>query len=446
LITSVAILLALAPPALAQTATSLDSLLKGLSNTPDWKSADLVYESVQRSLEAAQAATGLKLTPGASYSLTDSSGTTSNSLAVSASASLGVLPWTAGADAVQAAQRALNRAALTLLSARNTVYINLTSQYFNARQATQSNDFAQANLKLQENLERVAQAKYQAGQISFSDLLTQQQTLQSARVSATSAAGNLQITRQVLANTLGIPASSLGDLTTAPQEPDLPSGTPDTLVAQALKNRSDVQSAQSRLEDAQASLDSAQRNRWIPDSSLSLGYAQRNTTGTTSTSVSAGLNFKSGNASLSASVPVVSSGTSGTTANVLSLGLSVALPLLDPASDASINSNQTALSAAQLSLESARRAAELDLRQKYLQAQTAKAQVAIAKAALATANQTLKTAQAKLAAGTGTALDVQSAQVNQQQAQLNLDNAIVAAQTAALALQNALGINLAGGQ
>lgn len=441
-----ALIFALSCPVWAQDALTLEAALKALQIGPAWQSADLTYESTLRSLEAAQAAAGLKVTPGASYSLTDSGGTTSNSLTLSGTASLGVLPWTSSADAVRAAQRALERAALTRANTRNTLYANLVSQYFGARQAAENNDLAQANLRLQENLTRVAQARYNTGQLSFSDLLTQQQALETARVSAVSAAGNLEIARQTLANTLGIAASSLGELTTPPTVPTLPAGNLEVLIAQAQKSRPDVLSAQSQLEDAQDNLSVAQRNRWLPDSSVSLGYSVRNaTTGTASTSVSAGLNFKSGTASLSASVPVVSGNSSGTTVDVLSLGLSVAFPLLDPASDASVDSGQTALSAARLAVLSAQRAAELDVRQKYQGAQTALAQVGIARAALATANQTLKTAQAKLAAGTGTAIEVQQAQVNAQQAQVNLDSAIISAQNAAVTLQNALGVNLIGG-
>lgn len=440
-----ALIFALSCPVWAQEALTLEAALKALQNSPSWRSADLSYESALRALEAAQAASGLQVTPGASYTLADSSGSTSNNLTLSGTASLNVLPWTPSADAIRAAQRALERAALTRASTRNTLYATLISQYFGVRQAMESNNLAQANLKLQEALTRVAQAKYDTGQLSLSDLLTQQQALESAQVSAGSAAGNLEIARQTLANTLGIPASNLGEFPTAPTTPTLPTEPLEALISQAQARRPDVRIAQSQLEDAQDNLSIAQRNRWLPDSSVNLGYSVRNpTTGSTTTSISAGLDFKSGTAGLSASVPVVSSSSSGNTANVLSLGLSVSFPLLAPSGDASIRSSQTALSAAQLALQSAQRAAELDVRQKYQQAQTALAQVGIAQAALTTANQTLKTAQAKLAAGTGTAVDVQQAQVNVQQAQVNLDSAIINAQTAAIALQNALGVNLTG--
>lgn len=444
---SLALLLALASPALAQSPLSLADALKALQSGPAWRSADLTYESAQRSLEAAQAAAGLKVTPGASYTLADSGGTTSSSLTLTGTASLGVLPWTPSADTVRAAQRTLERAALARANTRNTLYVNLTGQYLSARQAAESNTLAGANLQLQEALTRVAQARYDTGQLSFSDLLTQQQSLETARVNAVSTAGQLEIARQTLANTLGVSASTVGELTTAPAVPTLPSAALEALIAQAQTLRPDVQSAQSQLQDAEDSLGIARRDRWFPDSSVSLGYSVRNTTtGTASASVSTGLNFKTGVASASASVPVVSGGSSGgTNANVLSLGLSVALPLIDPARDASINSGQTSLSAAQLAVQTAQRAAELDVRQKYQVAQTAQAQVNIARAALTTANQTLKTAQAKLAAGTGTAIDVQQAQVNVQTAQVNLDSAIVTAQNAAVALQNALGTNLIGG-
>ena len=276
-------LLALTPPVLAQ-GLSLDTALKGLPAAPDWRSSDLTYESALRSLEAAQAAAGLRVTGTSSYSLNSSTQT----LNVGATAAVNVLPWSSAADAIKVAQRTLERAALDRRDARNTLVVNLTTQYFSARQAALDNALAQATLKLRENQVRVAEAKYQAGQLSFEDLLTAQQNLETARVNAASAAGNLEITRQTLANTLGVLPSTLGDLSTAPKEADLPSGSLETLIAQALSQRSDVLKAQSRLADAQASLDIAQRDRWLPDTSLSLGYNQGSGS-TTTTSVTAGL-------------------------------------------------------------------------------------------------------------------------------------------------------------
>lgn len=432
------ILLALAPPVLAQNAPlNLNDALGALPSSPDWRSADLSYESAVRTLEAAQAAAGFKLTAGGSYTLSQS-----NTLTLSSTASLGVLPWSPTQDAIRSAQRALERAALTRRDARNSLYINLVTQYFNLRQAASDAAIAQSTLALRERQLQITQARNQAGTATLSDVLEAQQNLDAARSSVVSAAGALEIARLTLAGTLGVSPSSLGQPATAPSEPELPAGTLETLLQQAYARRSDVLKAQSQLQDAQESLAAAQRDRLIPDSSLSVGYGSGIAQG--SASVSAGLNFKSGNASISGSVPVVSSG-SGNQTPSWSLNLSASFPVFDPVSDAKVNSAQTALAAAQQALDAARRAAELDVRQKYQALQTAKASVAAAKAALNAANQNLRTAQARLEAGTGTALDVQSAEVNQQQASRNLETATAQAQLAALALQNALGADLTGG-
>lgn len=433
------VLLALAPPVLAQDAPlNLNDALRAIPNSPDWRSADLAYESALRSLEAAQAATAFKLTAAGSYTVSQS-----NTLTLSSTASLGVLPWSSAQDAIRSAQRALERAALNRRDTRNTLYINLVTQYFNLRQATNDVAIAQATLALRERQLQVVQAQNQAGTATLGDVLEAQQNLDTARSNLVNASGTLEIARLILANTLGVSPASLGRPATLPSEPELPSGTLEALLQQAYARRSDVLKAQSQLQDAQDSLAIAQRDRLIPDSSLSVGYSS-GSVAQGGGSISAGLNFKSGNASITGSVPVVGAG-SGNQTPSWSLNLSASFPVFDPVSDAKIHSAQTALEAAQQALDAARRAAELDVRQKYQALQTAKAGVAAAKAALNAANQNLRTAQARLQAGTGTALDVQSAEVNQQQASRNLETAMAQAQIAFLALQNALGADLTGG-
>ncbi|RIH87037.1 TolC family protein [Calidithermus roseus] len=428
---------------------SLEAALAALPRTVEWQNAELAYESALRSLEAAQAAVGLKVTGSGSYSLggsqSASSSTSGQNLSLGASASMTVLPWSSAYDSIASAQRALERAALTRRDSRNSLVINLTSQYFALRQAQQAEALAQATLRLRENQLRVAQARYQAGQASFTDFLSAQQDLDSARLDAASASGNLEIARQALASTLGLAPAALSSLSTAPSAPTLPSTPLESLIEQAMSRRSDVLAALSRLQDAQASLASAQRDRWLPDASLSLSYSNgaSGSSGGGSTSVTAGLNFKSGSASLGTSIPLVSSATStGTSVSSWNLGLSLALPVLAPSSDAQLSNAQTALELAQLSLQSARRSAELDVRQKYLAAQSALAKVSLAQGALSSAAKNLETAEARLKAGTGTALEVQSAQVGRQQAQNNLEATTAQAYLAWLNLHSALGADL----
>jgi len=426
-------LLALASPVLAQsTALELPQALQALPSTLDWISADLGYESAVRQLEAAQAALGLKLSGGADYTLRESTG---SNLTLSSTASMGVLPWSSSADAIRSAQRALERAALTRRDARNALFITLHNQYFGLRQAQNELAIAQATLSLRERQLQIVTAQSQAGTATLSDLLAAQQNLDAARSGLVSAQGTVEIARL----TLGLNPQNLGQPSTLPSEPDLPSENLEALLQRAYVNRSDLLRTQSQLQDAEENLASAQRDRLIPNAALSAGYS---TGGTSAASVSAGLNFKSGTASLSGAVPLVQ-GTSGAPQSQgWNVGLSLSVPIFDPVSDSRINSTQTALEAARQALETTRKAAELDVRQRFQSLQTAKASIAAARAGLNAASQSLRTAQARLQAGTGTSLDVQVAQLNQLQAQRNLEAALIQAQLAALALQNTLGTDL----
>ncbi|MDW8425846.1 MAG: TolC family protein [Meiothermus sp.] len=429
---TIATLLALAPPALAQGALELPQALQALPGTLDWKSADLNYESAVRQLEAAQAALGFKWSGGADYTLRESG----SNLTLSSTASLGVLPWSSSADAVRSAERALERAALTRREARNALYLALHNQYYGLRQAQTDLTIAQTTLALRERQLQIVSAQNQAGTATLSDLLTAQQNLDTARSGLVSAQGALELARLTLASTLGLSPQQLGNPVTAPEEPSLPGESLETLLQRALASRSDVLRSQSQLRDAEENLASAERDRLIPSAALSAGYSA------SAASLSAGLNLKSGTASLSGAVPLVQ-GSGGTVqAQGWSLGLSLSVPIFDPVSDSRISTARTALQAAQQALETTRKAAELDVRQKYQNLQTARAAIAAARAGLNAANQSLRTAQARLQAGTGTSVDVQAAQLNQLQAQRNLEAALIQAQLAALALQNALGQDL----
>nr|WP_243455044.1 TolC family protein [Meiothermus sp. CFH 77666] len=428
-------MLALAPPVLAQGSLELADALRALPSTLDWKSADLNYESAVRQLEAAQAALGFKLSGGADYTLRESG----SNLSLSSTASMGVLPWSTSADAVRSAERALERATLTRRDARNTLYLALHNQYYGLRQAQTDLTIAQASLALRERQLQIVTAQNQAGTATLSDLLTAQQNLDTARSGLVSAQGALELARLTLASTLGLGPQQLGNPTTPPEEPSLPGEGLEALLQRALTNRSDVLRTLSQLRDAEENLASAERDRLIPNAALSAGYSSG---GSNATSVSAGLNFKSGVASLSGAVPLVQGSSGAIQPQGWSVGLSLSVPIFDPVSDSRIRTAQTALQAARQALETTRKAAELDVRQKYQNLQTAKAAIAAARAGLNAANQSLRTAQARLQAGTGTGVDVQAAQLGQLQAQRNLEAALTQAQLAALALQNALGQDL----
>jgi outer membrane protein len=441
LVSFTTLFLVLATPAYA---ISLSEALQHLPQAPGWVSADLAYEAVLRQLEAAQAGLGLKASLGGDYSLAGSSTTSpdpTQRLSLSGSASLGgLLPWSSAYDSLRSAERNLARSALERQEARNTLYANVVGQYFSARQAALNDQVAQAALQLRQRQLQVTTARQQVGQATLEDLITAQQNLADAQVSVINAEGNLSLARLTLANTLGLEVGALGELSTPPEAAELPQESLEQLLARALSRRPDVQKAQLQVAEAEDKLTIAQRDRWFPAASLSVGFGSSQQGGG---SVQAGFNLQSGLATLSASYPLM--GSSGTGSSAITLGLSVDLAVLAPGSDAAIVSAQNALTSAHKALESVRKSAELDVRQKYLEAQNARARVEVARLALSNAEQSLRTAQARLSAGTATTLDVQLAQLNLQQSRLDLETALASAHTATLRLQTALGEDLSGG-
>ncbi len=424
--------------ALAQDSTyTLENALAALQKTPDWQVADLTYQTAQRTLETAQAATGINLSAGSTYNgLFPSSGTSSNSLSVNVTASADLLPWSAGYDTIRSAGRAFERARLSLRDTRNTLALTTVSSYFNARTSSLSLQAAQANEALLTSRLRVANLQYQNGQIAFADVLTAQQNLATAQSSTLSTQ-----------NTLAIALAQLGVLsgtqfTSAPTPLELPRGTPEALITAALTRRGDVLQAVSRVQDAEDALANAQRNRVIPNASLSLGVGQLSSTGSLgSPSLVGSVNFQSGVTALTGSVPIVQPGSgSGSNTNTgVNVSVSASFPILGPSLDASVNAAQTALDAAKASLETTRRAAAIDVAQRLNTAQVSSAQVKAAQSVVDTAQKTFETATAKNKAGLNTAIDLEAARVNVLQAQSSLESALVAQVSAVYQLQNAIG-------
>jgi outer membrane protein len=421
--------------ALAQDAGfSLENAFTALQKTPDWQVANLTYQTSQRNLETTQAATGINLSAGGNYNgLFPSSGTSNNSVSVSVTASTSLLPWSPAYDTIRSAQRAFDRAALDLRDARNTLALTTLSTYFGTRTSSLDVDVATANQKVFEGKLRVANLKYQNGQITLTDLLTAQQDLATAQSTLLTAQNALQIN---LAN-LGVSAST--KLTTAPTELALPQGTPEALAKAGIERRADVQKAISRVQDAEDALANAQRDRILPNASVSLGYGQLGTSGLSSPSVSTSLNFQSGAASVTGSVPVTNN-TSSTLGTGLSVSLSASIPVLAPSSDAKTSTAQTSLDAARASLDTTRRSAALDVAQRYSDATTAKARINVSQSTLETARKTLETATARNQSGLNTSIDLEQARANVLQAQRDLESATATELIAVYKLQNAIGL------
>lgn len=421
---------------------SLSDAVARLAAAPQWRQADLAFESAARAVESARAAGGLSFGVGGNlgYSALSAAGNvpsnTNTSASVSATLGATVLPWAPANDNVRAAERALATARATLQGTRATLLQNVQSAYFSARLARQDLTLAQGQLRLREEQLVVARTRREQGAASQEDLLSAQQNVETARAGVVQAQNNLDYARRALLNVLGLPDGPL-NLTTAPSEPQTPDA-PEALIARALTARREVVEATQNLRGAEDALVSARRDRLVPSASLGVefGYLGFGNTPSGAT-VSGSLNFKTGAASATASAPVTSGATSER--GGLSVNLSASYTLLDPAADAAIRSAQTSLAGAQLALSLARQNVELAVRQNLNTLQNARALLGARRTAVEVAQTALATARSRLAAGLAVSGDVLSAELALAGAQRDLEAALTDAQNAYGALQSATG-------
>ena len=403
-----------------------------LPRAPGGVSAELTYQNSVASLLNARAAQGLSANLGGDFSLsTDFASQSNSSGTLSASLSSNVLPWSAAAAGVRSSKRALQRAALDRQDSLNTALLGIYGQLSSLKNAELDLDYAGAQQALGAAQLEAARAQREQGNLSAEGLQTRVNALESAKNSVSSATAALNIARLSLSQSLGLAVSGPSNF----QVPDFEAPPAlEVALKTAYSKRSEILKAQNQLEVAQDAVKAAELNRWFPSANLNAQYGQIGS-GNSGSSLSAGLNFKTGAASLGASLPLKSS----STPTSLSLGISLGFNLLDPAADASVSSAQLGVSSAQFQLESARRTVELDVRQKYADFESAQNALSLARATLDLNQTTLESAQSREKAGLATALETLGAQLNVLAAQKSLEVAKSSAWIARLKLENALG-------
>ena len=440
-------------------ALTLTAAIERLPQSPDWQIADLTYAASERALENARAASNLSLNAGGSYGLTrqtneitttnpapggaaivvSEAGAVTSNANVSANASINVLPWSNAQVQARSSELSLQRAAFDRSDARKNLMVNATNQYFAARIAATDLELAKSNENLSEARLKVANQQQANNQITREQLLGSQQALENAKVNTMAAKNTLELARLSLFNTLGLApndATLSTTLSTPPTEYAMPKATLEALLKESLEKRGDLQKAKLRLQEAEEGLQAAQLNRWLPNSSINLGYGVQGSSGP---NINGSLNIQSGLANVSTAYPVYQNPEPKTTNPALTFSVNVLIPILAPGQDAQVGSAQTNLETARKALESAKRGAELDLRQKYNEAFIATQRLSIATLGLQSARSSLETNQAKQTAGTITALDVQSAEQTTKQAERDLENALATTQVSGMRLQVALG-------
>jgi outer membrane protein len=432
------LLLLIVPMAYAQeSGLTLEAALARLANAPNWRAADLQFASVQGRLEAALAAAGLAVNGTSDYSasrITDS-GEVGQNLNLSVQVNINVLPWSNLQAQIQSAQINLERARLDRDEARNLLALNVVSQFVALRLAGLDLELARGTQTLRDHQLQAARTKAAVGSITPDALRLQEQLLERARVALAQALGTLEIARLTLSGTLGLPAANLA--ATNLTDSSVAGSSPVSGSSPPIERRTDIRKATIAVLEAQTTLDLAMLERVLPDAGLKLSYGQKD--GLLGT---AGLNFKTGQASLGLSltpvntIPANSATAGGTT---FTFAASINLPIVSPGGNANVANAQRNLELTQQALEAAKRNAQLDIAQKQLDIEMARQRLELARTTVRLNLATLETTRARLTAGLVIALELEAAQIDLFQANRDLEAALLNARVAELQFLNAIG-------
>jgi outer membrane protein len=416
---------------------SLETALKSLPSAPAYKVADLTVQSAQRQLEAARAGAGFNLTANGAINTGRTDGIppenlppgtqlTSSSGSVSATAGLTVLPWSPAFDAVRAAERQLERANFDRLEARSQLAAQILKHYFDLKLAGTDLELARGSAKLAKSRLEIANAQLEAGVGTREGVLTAKQGLEASTANERTATGDLELKRRSLSITLGTNITTT-ELNTAVPDVNLKDNALEAELPTALQRRGDILKAISQVNDATDSLESARRDRLVPDIGLNLQYGGIAQNGdATGARVTGDLNFKTGQVSLT---PGYGFGTTSVGSRV-SVGANIAIPIIAPSNDTKISSAENQLALARHNLETTRINAELDVRTQHAAAQAALAQVEVARAGLRSAQEKNANAEKRLTAGLGTVIDRETAKLANAQAERDLEFARINAVSA----------------
>jgi outer membrane protein TolC len=300
---------------------------------------------------------------------------------------------------------------------------NVTAAFFTLAGDDETVRLDDGDLRYQQTLLSVAQAKESAGVAAGVDVLSAEAAVEKSRYALTSAQAASEDARESLAQTIGAPLDTQFTVPVDVAQPALPSQPLDTLIATAQANRADVASAQEAVEVAITNRRSADADLWPQIQP----FAQ------------IGNQFSPTLAVQQSKFGPVSRGVPG----FWNIGVqsSISLPFVDwGARSANHRNLDEQIAAAQSNLQAVRVQAEIDVRQSYRAAGTALAQVASAQDETRYASEAARIAQLQYEHGIITLPDVQQRQQASLSAQVDLYNARVAYAYALVKLRAALGI------
>jgi outer membrane protein len=434
------LLICCSPPALAQTAFTLEEGWKALPQSTAWRAADNAFLIAERNLNAARAAAGLTVTVGGDVIRNQISSSdaalngTALTASVNAQASIAVLPWSAVFDGVRGAQRNLERVGLDLKEARAGLQLQFLTFYAQAQLAQTDAVLAAQNLVFAAKKLQITKAQLEAGTATNEAVLSAEASLRSGEANVKAADNAKRLTAQGVFVFLGIAtrATVFSSLIAAPKLGEI---NLEVLVKSAKNFRPDVLRAILAVQQAQDDLEIAKRDRWVPNLGLNAGVNGVTADGKpTGTQLSTNLNL--GNGALSVQGAYAPSSSSNATA--LTLSLQISIPIVAPTSDARVGTAEAALNAVRLNLETVNNSAELEVQNKFFEREAAIAGQDVAQANLDVAKRRTTDNTARLAVGLITSLELVQSEILELQTTRELQNAGIQAALSGFRLLNAV--------
>ncbi|HEY9180561.1 MAG TPA: TolC family protein [Candidatus Baltobacteraceae bacterium] len=322
-----------------------------------------------------------------------------------------------------AARQQYEQARADLRRTQQQVTNDVADAYFSLAGKNEAVRLDRGDLRYQQTLVSVAQAKEHAGVAAGVDVLSAQAAEEKSRYALASAQADSQNASELLAQTIGAALTTAFDVPEQLPQPKLPAQPVDVLVGIAQQNRPDVASA----ADAVAI---AQTNRRSADTDL---FPQ------IQAFANIGNQFSPTLAVEQAKFGPVSRGNLGFWN--IGVNTTVSLPFVDwGARRANHRNLNEQIAAAESNLGAARTQVAIDVRQSYRAAQTALAQLASAQEETRYASEAARIAQLQYAHGVIGLVDVQQRQQSALSAQVDLYNARVAYVNAVVKLRVALGL------
>jgi outer membrane protein len=322
-----------------------------------------------------------------------------------------------------AAKQAYAQAEADLRKTQSQVTSDVTTAFYALASKNDAVVLDASDVQYQAVLVKIAQAKVNAGVAAGVDVLSANAQEQKSRYTLEAAQADVENARESLAQMIGAPLDTQFNVPVQVMQPSLPAQTLDQLIALAIANRPDVESANEGVEIAKT-------NRRAADADL---FPQ------IQTFASFGNQFSPTFAGSPFAGATLARGTPG----FWQLGVTsnFTLPFWDwnarRANHANLNEQ---IFEAQTNLQAMQTQVELDVRQAYRGAQTALAQLASAREESRYASEAARIAKLQYEHGIKTLTDVLAAQQSSLSAQTDEFNARVAYVNAIVKLRVALGI------